>query len=98
MSSINKSTDDRITNFTNFYNGVINHRLYSGTMTEEDAKILRNMLVRIQTDTELFNAIKSFNKSLLYLDINWTTGISSIYDDNTTASVKLVILLASLLV
>ena len=70
MSSISYSIDGRITNFTNFYNGVINHRRYIGTMTEEDAKILRNMLVRIQTDTELFNFIKSFNKSLLYLDIN----------------------------
>ena len=98
MSSISNSKNEGINNFINFINGVINHRLDIGTMTEEDAKILRNMLIRIRNDTELFNAIKSFNKSLLYLDINWTTGVSSTYDDNTTTSVKFANILASLLV
>ena len=90
MSSIRHSIDDHITNFTNFYNGVINHRLYIGTMTEEDAKILRNMLARIQTDPELLKAIRTFNKSLLYLNDNWTTGVSLIYDDDTITSIKLI--------
>ena len=98
MSSTNNSTDERINNFINFINGVINHRLDVGTMTEEDAKLLRNMLIRIRNDTELFNAIKSFNESLLYLDFNWTAVVSSISNDNTTTSIKLASILASLLV
>ena len=98
MSSTNNSTDECINNFINFINGVINHRLDIGTMTKEDAKLLRNILIRIRNDTELFNAIKSFNKFLLYLDFNWTAGVSSISNDNTTTSVKLANILASLLV
>ena len=43
-SSTSNSMDKRINNYTNFINDVINHRLYIGTMTDEEAKILRNML------------------------------------------------------
>ena len=39
-------------------------------MTEANAKILRKMLIRIQTNTKLLNAIINFNSSFANLDVN----------------------------
>ena len=97
-SSTNNSMDERINNYTNFINDVINHRLYIGTMTNEEANILRHMLNRIRNDTELFNSSSNFNDSLISLDFNWIAGVSSNSNDNTIVSVKLASILASLLV
>ena len=59
MSSINIFTEERLNNYTTAINNIILHRLNIGIITEEDAKILRNMLIRIRTDTKLINAIRS---------------------------------------
>ena len=97
FSSTNISNAEIINNFTKWINSTISHRVESGTMTEADAQILRKMLIRIQTDTNLLTAIKEFNKSFLNLDINWTIGATSILNDNMDSSVKLASLLVLIL-
>ena len=66
-------------------------------MTEADAKILRKMLIRIRTDTNLLNAIKGFNIAFSTLDINWTISATSILNHNMDSSVKIANLLASIM-
>ena len=97
MSSTSISKEESLNIFIKWINNAISHRLESGTMTESDANILRKMLIRIQTDTNLLTAIKEFNKSFLNLDINWTVGATSILNDNLDSSAKLASLLASIL-
>ena len=92
MSLISNSTDLDINNYTSSLNTIINHKLNANTMTKEDANILRNMLLRIQTNTKLRNAIGSFNESFLNLEDSWTT------DDNIASSAKLASLLVLLLI
>ena len=46
-------------------------------MNKEDAIILRNMLNRIQTDTELLKVIRSVNASFSKLDVIWNKSNSS---------------------
>ena len=98
MSSTSNSTNNQINNFTNCINSAINRGLKAGTMTEADVKIRRKMLIRIQTDTELLNAINEFNVSLAYLDVKWTIGATSVLNDNMDSTVKLSSILGSLLV
>ena len=67
-------------------------------MTDEDAKILYKVHNRIQTDTELLNAIMDFNASLLNLDVKWNISASSVLNDKTDSIAKLVNILVPLLI
>ena len=66
-------------------------------MTAADAKILRIVLIRLQTDIKLLFAIIGFNTSFFNLDVNWTMGDSSVLNDNMDSSAKLASILAALL-
>ena len=87
-------TEEYFNNFTKSINNTINHKLEAGTMTETEAKILRKMLIRIRTDTNLLNAVKEFTSAFNTLDLNWTIGATSVLNDNMDSSVKLANLLA----
>ena len=82
MSSTSKSTDNLLNNFTLSVSTAIKHELDVGTITDEDAKILRKVLIRIQTDTKLLNAIIKFNALFLNLDINWIAAAFSVLNNN----------------
>ena len=97
MSSKSNSKKESLNKFTKCINSAIKHRLEAGTITEADANILRKILIRIRTDTELLNAIKEFNASFGNLDINWTIGATSVLTDKMDSSVKLASVLASIL-
>ena len=97
MSSTSISKEESLNNFTMCINSAIKNRLEAGTMTEADANILRKMLIRIRTDTNLLNTIEEFNASFGNLDINWTIGATSILNDKMDSSVKLASILASIL-
>ena len=97
MSSTSISKEKSLNKFIEFINNAISHRLEAGTMTEADAKILRKMLIRIRTDTNLLNAIKEFNAAFGNLDVNWTIGATSDLNYNMDSSVKLASILASIL-
>ena len=88
-SPINDSTNDNINNFTNFINNIIIDKLIANTMAKEDAMILRNMLIRIQTDNELLKVIRSFNASFSKLDVSWNKSNSSTSNYGTPSSSKL---------
>ena len=88
-SPINDSTNDNINNFTNFINNIIIDKLIANTMAKEDAMILRNMLIRIQTDNELLKVIRSFNASFSKLDVSWNKSNSSTSNYGTASSSKL---------
>ena len=90
-------TEEYLNNFTKGINNTINHKLEAGTMTETDAKILRKMLIRIRTDTNLLNAVKGFTSAFNILDINWTIGTTSVLNDNMDSSLKLANLLAMIM-
>ena len=62
MSSTSNSTDVRFNICTNYLSNAIKHGLIVGTMTEPYGKILRKVLIKIQTDTALLDAISSFNE------------------------------------
>ena len=49
MSSTNNSIDERVNNITIGVNAIIQYKLNTGTITEEDANVLRYMLIRIRT-------------------------------------------------
>ena len=74
---------------------IIKHRLNDNIISEAEAKILRNILILIQTDTELLNAITSFNVSFSSLDFSLHTGTS--IPNDTTITEKLAHLLISIL-
>ena len=42
-------------------NAIIKNSLANGTMTNMDANRIRNMLIKIKTNTELLNSINNFN-------------------------------------
>ena len=91
------SSTDSINNYTTAISNIILNRLAIGNMTEEDAKILRNMLIRIRTDAKLKNANRSFNASFRNLDTSWIAGISSTSNNDIASSAKLASILISLL-
>ena len=94
FNSTSIPTEEYLNNFTKGINNIINHKLEAGTMTEADAKILRKMLIRIRTDTNLLNAVKGFTSAFNTLDLNWTIGTTSVLNDNMDSSLKLANLLA----
>ena len=71
MSSTSNSINERINNITIGVNAIIQYKLYAGTITEEDANILRDMLIRIRTNPELLNVIIDFNESFLAMNGNY---------------------------
>ena len=71
MSSTSNSINERINNITIGVNAIIQYKLYTGTITEEDANILRDMLIRIRTNPELLNVIIDFNESFLAMNGNY---------------------------
>ena len=87
---------ESIDKFIECVNNALKDKLEDGTMTETDAKILRKMIIRIQTDTNLLNAIKGFIAAFSTLDINWTIGNTSVLNDNMDSSIKLSTLLTSI--
>ena len=87
---------ESIDKFIEYVNNAIKDKLEDGTMTETDAKILRKMIIRIRTDTNLLNAIKGFIVAFSTLDINWTIGNTSVLNDNMDSSLKLSSLLTSI--
>ena len=98
MFTTSNFTNNHINNYTNFINSTINNRIDAGIMTKADFKIIRKILIRIQTDTNFLNAIKEFNVSFANLDINWTIGATSVLNYNMDSSIKLTSILVSLLV
>ena len=86
--------EDNINKFIGCVNSAIKDKLEAGIITEADAKILRNMFIRIQTDTNLLNAVKGFMSAFSTLDLNWTIGTTSVLNDNMDSSLKLANLLA----
>ena len=87
---------ESIDKFIRCVNNAIKDKLEDGTMTEIDANILRKMVIRIQTDTNVLNAIKWFIVAFGSLDVNWTFGNTSVLNDNMDSSLKLANLLASI--
>ena len=87
---------ESIDKFIKCVDNAIKDKLEDGTMTETDGKILRKMIIRIQTDTNLLNAIKGFIVALSTLDINWTIGNTSVLNDNMDTNLKLASLLTSI--
>ena len=87
MSSTNNSIDERVNNITIGVNAIIQYKLDAGTITEEDANVIRDMLIRIRTNPELLNVIIEFNES--YLAVNG----NSIYErvNNITIGVNAII-------
>ena len=92
------SKEENINKFIDCVNSAIKNKLEAGIMTKTDGKILRKMLIRIRTDTNLLNAIKEFNIAFSTLDLIWTIGATSILNDNMDSSVKLASLLALIIV
>ena len=79
MSSVNNSTDNRVNDFTTAINNIINIRLNVQTMTDANATVLREMLIRIQTDPELLNAVYRYNDSVINIEYSWSgipTGVT----------------------
>ena len=68
MSSINNSFDERVNNITIGVNAVIQYKLDAGIINEEDANVLRDMLIRIRTNLELLKVIIDFNESFLAMN------------------------------
>ena len=97
MSSISNYMADVIS-VTYSFNKVIDHKLNINDMTEEDVKILRNILIRIRTDTKLLNAIREFNISFFNLDCNCTGGVSATLKNTMALSAKLAHILISIFV
>ena len=58
--------EENINKFIECVNNAIKNKLEAGIMTELDAKILRKMLIRIRTDTNLLNAIIGLNRILYF--------------------------------
>ena len=65
------TTEERVNNFINAINDIIQFRLEYKRMNEDEANVLREMLIRIRTDTALLAAITNFNNSFLTLKANW---------------------------
>ena len=97
MSSTSNSINERLNNYSTSLSNANKNGLDNGTLTETDAKIIRKVLIRIQTETELLNAIKKFNASFLNLDINYMKGPPSVLNNNKYSSAKLAIMLILLL-
>ena len=97
MSSTSNSTDERINTITIAINNIILYRLGDGTITEADAKLLSNLLLRIRTEPDLLNAIMRFNESFIALDINRKSTASSVSNNNTVSSAKIASMIVSLL-
>ena len=57
-------------NITNFVNINIQYEINAGVIRDDDhyVKLIRNVLIRMRTDTVLLNAIINFRKS--FLDLN----------------------------
>ena len=56
-------------------------------MNVDDANVLRDMLIRIQTNTALMNALTKFNMSVLALNACWnSSAYITIGDSNATSS------------
>ena len=87
MSSTNNSIDERVNNITIGVNDIIQYKLDAGTITEEDANVIHDMLIRIRTNPELLNVIIEFNESYLSMNGN------SIYErvNNITFGVNAII-------
>ena len=100
MSSTSNSID-RVKSFTTAINSIINNRLNDHTMTETNATVLREMLIRIQTDPELLSAIYCFNDSAINLDSRWSgisSGVTFHISTNKPSCANLAHILVSLLV
>ena len=81
--------EENINKFIECVKNAIKNKLEAGIMSELDAKILRKMLIRIRTDTNLLNAINGFNIAFGTLDLNWTIGATSVLNDTLDSSIKL---------
>ena len=64
MSSTS-TTDERVNSITIAINAVIQRELAAKTMTETDAIALRDILIRIRTDTAFLNALTNFSNYYL---------------------------------
>ena len=65
MFSTNNSMDIRVKSNTIFINDIIQFRLDCKTMNDADANVLSDLLIQIQTDTDLLDVIINFNEFYL---------------------------------
>ena len=63
-------TDERLKNTVIALNRILQAKLIS-TTSDAEANVINELLIRIQTDTELLNAIIKFNESFLALSASW---------------------------
>ena len=83
MSSTSNSMD-KCAHITISFNAIIKNSLANGTMTNMDANRIRNMLIKIKTNTELLNSINNFNNFFLMLHAH--SASSSSVTSNTDAT------------
>ena len=79
------SMDERINNITIAINA-IQSNIIAGTMTEQTANILRNMLIRILDNAELVNDSINFTESFLTLNALYVSSVSKISTAFTISS------------
>ena len=97
-SSSSNYTNEYLNNFTTSLSKEIKFKLDNDIMSDENTKILHKVLNKIQTDTEFLNVIIDLNTSLLNLDVKWNLGASSVLNDTTDSTAKLVNILIPLLI
>ena len=82
--STSNITNERVDRITNAFNASIERGLATKTMSVEHANILRDMLIRIRTDTALLDAIISFASSYLAVNATWASSANA--NASSTAS------------
>ena len=79
-------TNERVDRVTNAFNASIERGLATKTMSVEHANILRDMLIRIRTDTALLDAIISFASSYLAVNATWASSANANASSTASAS------------
>ena len=99
MSSTNNSMDQRMNNIIalnmflqykaienmNDDNSIAPYKAVERTMNDATANVLREMLIRTQTDTAFLNALYNFTESFQVLNACWNSGASLTANANVTS-------------
>ena len=83
---LTSTTDERVDSITIAINAVIQRELAAKTMNEDDATALRDILIRIQTDTAFLNALTNFSNYYLLSRALWASNASANSSSNTAIS------------
>ena len=83
---LTSTTDERVDSITIAINAVIQRELAAKTMNEDDATALRDILIRIRTDTAFLNALTTFSNYYLLSRALWASNASANSSDNATST------------